>query len=79
MSDGGKGSAPRPFSVSQEEYDNRWNAIFKSGGAKSKSEAKRIATMEMPGTIGSAKLVFPQDGLETLDLLDKIDMIGEPR
>lgn len=24
----GKGSAPRPFSVSQEEYDSRWDAIF---------------------------------------------------
>ena len=29
MSDGGKGSAPRPFSISQEEYDNRWNHIFR--------------------------------------------------
>ena len=28
MSDGGKGSKPRPFSVSQEEYDNRWDNIF---------------------------------------------------
>lgn len=28
MSDGGKGSAPRPFSVSQEEYDSRWDVIF---------------------------------------------------
>ena len=28
MSDGGKGSAPRPFSVSNEEYKNRWDAIF---------------------------------------------------
>jgi hypothetical protein len=28
MSDGGKGSAPRPFSVSQDEYANRWDAIF---------------------------------------------------
>jgi hypothetical protein len=28
MSDGGKGSKPRPFSVTQEEYDNRWNNIF---------------------------------------------------
>lgn len=28
MSDGGKGSAPRPFSVSQQEYDTRWDAIF---------------------------------------------------
>ena len=25
---GGKGSAPRPYSVTQEEYDNRWDAIF---------------------------------------------------
>ena len=27
-SDGGKGSSPRPYSVTQEEYDNRWDAIF---------------------------------------------------
>jgi hypothetical protein len=24
----GKGSKPRPFSVSQKEYDDRWDAIF---------------------------------------------------
>ena len=29
MSDGGKGSKPRPFSVSQEEFDNRFEAIFR--------------------------------------------------
>jgi len=28
MPDGGKGSRPRPLSVSQEEYDKRWDAIF---------------------------------------------------
>ncbi len=28
MSDGGKGSKPRPLSVSNEEYANRWDAIF---------------------------------------------------
>jgi hypothetical protein len=28
MNDGGKGSRPRPFSVSQEEYEKRWDAIF---------------------------------------------------
>jgi len=28
MSDGGKGSKPRPFSVSNEEYAQRWDAIF---------------------------------------------------
>ena len=25
---GGKGSAPRPFSVTNEEYAKRWDAIF---------------------------------------------------
>lgn len=28
MSDGGKGSWPRPFSVSDAEYAQRWDAIF---------------------------------------------------
>jgi hypothetical protein len=28
MSDGGKGSKARPYSVSQQEYDNRWDYIF---------------------------------------------------
>lgn len=28
MSDGGKGSAPRPYSVTQEEYARRWDMIF---------------------------------------------------
>ena len=28
MSDGGKGSKPRPISVSNEEYATRWDAIF---------------------------------------------------
>ena len=28
MSDGGKGSSPRPFSVSQEEFSNSFKRIF---------------------------------------------------
>ena len=28
MSDGGKGSSPRPLSVSNQEYAERWDAIF---------------------------------------------------
>lgn len=28
MSDGGKGSTPRPLSVTNEEYATRWDAIF---------------------------------------------------
>ena len=57
MSDGGKGSKPRPFSVAQHEYDNRWDAIF---GRDLKEKEKEL-TLEMPGTIGSAKLIFNED------------------
>jgi hypothetical protein len=39
MNDGGKGSNPRPFSVSQEEYDNRWNLIFQRD---QKTEAEKF-------------------------------------
>lgn len=35
MSDGGKGSVPRPFGVSQEQFANNWDAIF---GKKKKEE-----------------------------------------
>ena len=28
MTHGGKGSRPRPYSVTQQEYDTRWDAIF---------------------------------------------------
>ena len=34
MGDGGKGSSPRPYSVSKEEFANNWDAIF---GKKKKS------------------------------------------
>jgi hypothetical protein len=34
----GKGCKPRPFSVSQHEYDNRWDAIF--GRDKQKNDEK---------------------------------------
>ncbi len=50
MGDGGKGSKPRPFSVSQAEYDSRWDAIFQRDLKEEK--------IEMPGTIGGAKVVF---------------------
>ena len=29
MSDGGKGSNPRPYSVDRKTFDNNWDAIFK--------------------------------------------------
>jgi hypothetical protein len=31
VGDGGKGSRPRPYSVSQAEFDNRWDTIFSKG------------------------------------------------
>jgi hypothetical protein len=30
MSDGGKGSKPRPFSVDKKTFDTNWDAIFGS-------------------------------------------------
>ena len=46
MSDGGKGSAPRPLSVSNQEYAERWDAIFgKDNGKKEQKE------MPLPQTI----------------------------
>lgn len=36
---GGKGSRPRPYSVSQAEFDNRWDAIF---GKKKKTDAEKF-------------------------------------
>lgn len=40
MSDGGKGSKPRPISVSDEEYAARWDAIFQRDKPR-ESEALR--------------------------------------
>ena len=57
MSDGGKGSKPRPFSVAQHEYDNRWDTIF---GRDLKEKEKELI-LEMPGTTGSAKIIFNED------------------
>ena len=44
MSDGGKGSRPRPISVSNEEYANRWDAIF--GRDKLEEKAKRERALD---------------------------------
>lgn len=70
MSDGGKGSRPRPISVSQQEYDSRWDAIFsrdlkEDNTGTDKDEFQDILTTEeclidMPGTVGGAKVVFKE-------------------
>ena len=56
MSDGGKGSKPRPFSVTQQEYDSRWDAIFSRDLKEEKSVDEIV--LDMPGTIGSAKVIL---------------------
>lgn len=40
MTTGGKGDKPRPYSVSLEEFDNRWDLIF---GKKNKTEGEKQA------------------------------------
>ena len=40
MSDGGKGSKPRPFGVPKEEFDNRWDLIFKKPKEEKPKETK---------------------------------------
>ena len=44
MSDGGKGSSARPFSVSNEEYAARWDAIF-SRDLKKEENSKTLASV----------------------------------
>lgn len=39
MSDGGKGSSPRPISIPREEFDKKWDEIFKKN--KEEQEQKQ--------------------------------------
>jgi CDGSH-type Zn-finger protein len=38
----GKGSRPRPFSVSQETYDKNWDSIFNKGKQMSTIEENQV-------------------------------------
>jgi len=40
MSDGGKGSSPRPFSVSQQKFGDNYDAIFRKKTPKEIEEEK---------------------------------------
>ena len=46
MSDGGKGSKPRPLSVSDQEYADRWNAIFAKDSETDKPTRNNSETQE---------------------------------
>ena len=60
MSDGGKGSRPRPFSVAQKEYETRWDAIF---GRDLKEE--KIVNDEVLKTYNNERLVSKFDKEKT--------------
>ena len=60
MSDGGKGSRPRPFSVAQREYETRWDAIF---GRDLKEE--KIVDDEVLKTYNNERLVSKFDKEKT--------------
>ena len=44
MSDGGKGSSPRPYSVDQSTFANNWDQIF---GKKKPNDQKENALNEL--------------------------------
>jgi hypothetical protein len=47
MSDGGKGSKPRPYSVANEEYASRWDAIFNRDSESDKLTRNNKETQEV--------------------------------
>ena len=51
----GKGSRPRPFSVSKDEFDNRFDAIF----GKKKKEI--LPEFELNKSTGEVEKVYPED------------------
>ena len=70
MSDGGKGSKPRPFSVTQQEYDTRWDAIFGR-------DLKEDLILNMPGTTGSAQLVFKDENESSGNNTDNRNQVSQ--
>jgi len=48
-----KGSTSRPFSVTNEEYANRWNAIFGKDNDSQKNKEKALEFDRSPDTCNS--------------------------
>lgn len=58
----GKGSSPRPFSVSNEEYANRWDAIF---GRDEYKCPHNVFAIHSDSTPGNTTYVCMECGLKT--------------
>ena len=70
MSDGGKGSKPRPISVTQQEYDTRWDTIFGR-------DLNDDMNLDMPGTIGGAKLIFKDENESSGNNTDNRNQVSQ--
>lgn len=46
MSDGGKGSKPRPFSVDQKTFDSNWDMIFKKKQQEKDTQSEKETDKE---------------------------------
>lgn len=58
MSDGGKGSTPRPFSVDQKTFDDNWEQIF---GRKKKVDNTGISKNEYQDILSTEDCFFKDD------------------
>ena len=45
MSDGGKGSSPRPFSVDSSTFESNWNSIFGESWLERKKREEALKKM----------------------------------
>ena len=64
----GKGSRPRPFSVSKDEFDNRFDAIF---GKKKKDT---MPEYELNKSTGEVEKVYPNAQWDPAFELDEIEV-----
>ena len=71
MSDGGKGSKPRPFSVSQNEYADRFDAIF----GKKKNTLPEYELNKSTGEVQKVEDNTGTDKNEYQDILSTEDAI----
>lgn len=57
MSDGGKGSKPRPFSVTQDQFVQNWDLIFGKRNEKDTSQTDKTDQSVESGDMGVSGLL----------------------
>jgi len=56
----GKGSTPRKFSVTNEEYANRWNAIFGKDNDSQENKEKALESDRQRDSCNSRSISNPE-------------------